>query len=67
MVNIELTTNEPLFMKPCIISGAAQDMPDRKLDALLERNEIHPIESKYNVAIILTHQNSSQKHIERQK
>ena len=64
VVDISLTTDEPLFMKPYMVNGVAVDMLDNKIDELLERNEIHPIESKYNVAIILTHHNSSQKHVD---
>jgi len=64
VVDISLTTDEPIFMKPYMVNGAAVDMLDAKLDELIEKNEIHPIESKYNVAIILTHHNSSQKHVE---
>ena len=64
IVDISLTTDEPIFMKPYMVSGAAVDALDRKLDELIEKNEIHPIESKYNVAIILTHHNSSQKHVD---
>jgi hypothetical protein len=66
VVDVDLTTDEPIFMKPYMVSGVAVDMLDSKIDELLERNEIHPIESKYNVAIILTHHNSSQKHVEGQ-
>ena len=64
IVDISLTTDDPIFMKPYMVSGAAVDALDKKLDELIEKNEIHPIESKYNVAIILTHHNSSQKHVD---
>ena len=39
-------------------------MLDNKLDELLMKNEIRRIDSNYNIAVILTHHNSSQKHIE---
>jgi hypothetical protein len=63
-IDIQLTTDKPIFSKPYPLVGPGVDICDNKLDTLLFNNEIHEIDSKYNVAIILTHHNSSQKHVE---
>jgi len=64
VLDVELTTDIPVFMKPYTCFGSQIDMLDDKLTELLEKNEIHDIDSKYNIAVILTHHNSSQKHVQ---
>ena len=64
VVDIELNTSIPIFMKPYYTHGVQTDMMDDKLTELLEKGEIHMVESKYNIAVIITHHNSSQKHVQ---
>ena len=63
ILDIELTTDVPIFMPPYTCFGSQVDALDKKLTELLAKNEIHRIDSKYNIAVILTHHNSSQKHV----
>jgi len=63
-VDIKLITDKPIFLKPYPITGRMVQILDAKLDDLLSRNEIIPIESKYNMPILLTHHNSENKHID---
>ena len=63
-VDIKLITDRPVFLKPYPITGRMVQVLDAKLDELLSRNEIIPIESKYNMPILLTHHNSENKHVD---
>ena len=63
-VDIKLITDRPVFLKPYPITGRMVQILDAKLDELLSRNEIIPIESKYNMPILLTHHNSENKHVD---
>ena len=63
VLDVKLKTDQPIFMKPYMQNGIQVDMLDNKLHDLYTKNEIHPIESKYNMAVILTHHNSSQKFV----
>ncbi|HEY7536226.1 MAG TPA: reverse transcriptase domain-containing protein, partial [Thermodesulfobacteriota bacterium] len=64
ILDIELVSDIPIFMKPYTCFGSQIDMLDNKITDLLEKNEIHRIKSDYNIAVILTHHNSSQKHVQ---
>jgi hypothetical protein len=64
ILDIELVSDIPVFMKPYTCFGSQIDMLDNKITDLLIKNEIHRIKSDYNIAVILTHHNSSQKHVQ---
>ena len=61
-VDLKLITDKPIFLKPYPITGRMVQVLDDKLDELISRKEIIPIESKYNMPILLTHHNSENKH-----
>jgi hypothetical protein len=63
-VDIELTTDKPIFIKPYPIAEKMIKVLDSKIDEMLEKGEIVEIESPYNVPILLTHHNSENKHID---
>ena len=64
VVDVKLKTNEPIFIKPFPATGTAVDVMDSKLDEMIARDEIRPIESPYNMPIILTHHNSANKYLD---
>ena len=63
VVDVQLKTKKPIFMKPFMVNGAAVEQMDKKLLDLYNKGQITPIESPYNTAVIFTHHNSSQKNI----
>ena len=63
-VDIELTTDKPIFIKPYPIAEKMIKVLDSKIDEMLEKGEIVEVESPYNVPILLTHHNSENKHID---
>ncbi len=63
-VDIELTTDKPIFIKPYPMAEKMIKVLDAKIDEMLEKGEIVEIESPYNVPILLTHHNSENKHID---
>jgi hypothetical protein len=56
VVDVELTSYEPIFLKPFMQMGPSIDIMDNKLDELIGRNEIMQIDSPYNMPVLLTHQ-----------
>jgi len=67
VVDVELTNYDPIFLKPFMTMGPNVDIMDNKLDELVGRNEIMQIESPYNMPVLLTHHNSSNKYIDPSK
>ena len=64
VVDIELTTTKPIFIKPYVLSPKMSEVLDAKIDELLEKDEIIEIDSPYNIPLLLTHHNSENKHVE---
>ena len=62
-VDIELTTDKPVFLKSYPTPDKMSKVLDQKIDELLERDEIVQVDSPYNTPILLTHHNSENKHI----
>jgi len=62
-VDINLTTDQPVFIKPYPIADRMAKVLDDKIDELISRDEIVQIDSPYNTPILLTHHNSENKHI----
>jgi Reverse transcriptase (RNA-dependent DNA polymerase). len=63
-IDIKLSTDKPIFLKPYPVVGKMVEVLDAKLDELISRQEIRPVESKYNMPILLTHHNSQNKHVD---
>ena len=63
VVDIELTTDKPIFIKPYVVSNKMSEILDKKIEEMLDRDEIVEIDSPYNIPILLTHHNSENKHI----
>ena len=67
VADIVLKHSEPIFQKPFPMTGTAVEILDEKLQELVDRNELVPVESRYNMAIILVNHNSSQKYIDKEQ
>ncbi len=67
MVDVGLTRYEPIFQKPFMQMGPSIDIMDNTLDELIGRNEIMQIDSPYNMPVLLTYHNSSNKYIDPSK
>ena len=63
-IDIKLSTDKPIFLKPYPVVGKMVEVLDSKLDELIARQEIRPVDSKYNMPILLTHHNSQNKHVD---
>ena len=61
--DIELKTDDPIFIKPYPLAPRMAKVLDSKLDELLSRGEISRVESNYNSPILLTHHNSENKNV----
>jgi hypothetical protein len=67
VVDIELTTDKPVFLKPYPMSPKMSKVLDEKIQELLDKDEIVPVTSPYNIPLLLTHHNSENKHVEFEK
>ncbi len=62
-VDIDLTTDKPIFIKSFPMSHRMSEVLDKKLDELIDRREIVEIQSPYNIPVLLAAHNSSSKHV----
>jgi len=62
-VDIQLTTDKPIHTKPYPMNPKMVEVLERMIDDLLARDEIVEVTSPYNMPVLLTHHNSSNKHI----
>ena len=67
IVDIELTSDKPVFLKPYPLSPKMSEVLDSKIEELLAQDLIVEISSPYNIPILLTHHNSENKHVEFEK
>ena len=62
-VDVQLSTDKPIFIKPYPIADRMSKVLDAKIDEMLDKDEIVEVDSPYNIPILLTHHNSENKHI----
>ena len=64
VVDIELTTDKPIFIKPYPMASRMAEVLDKKIEEMLGRNEIVEVTSRFNVPLLLTHHNSANKNVD---
>ena len=63
IVDIKLTTDKPIFIKPYPMASRMVEVLDAKITEMLDRDEIVEVDSPYNIPVLLTHHNSENKHV----
>ena len=63
VVSVQLATDKPIYTKPYSINPKMVEVLEKMIDDLLSRDEIVEVTSPYNMPVLLTHHNSSNKHI----